>query len=259
MNKLKIYSISITIITIILLIAIISIFSTKKNEITKEEAKKIAYEYANVKENNISIIKLKKEPIDKEYEINFTDDTYKYEFEIDSRTGRVINFEKDIINKNIKDNKKENTTVNSTTLDESDAKKIALEHVGLKEKNTTFTKSKIDREDGKTVYEFEFFDKNNEYEICVDINTSKIVKYSKEPLELNENKSNEYINSIKAKEIVLNHAKLKDSDVIWHNIELDIDYNIKTYEIEFYYNNLTYEYEIDAINGNILKFETDRD
>ena len=92
-----------------------------------------------------------------------------------------------------------------------------------------------------------------------DENTNKIVKYSKESLKLKENKSNDYINSIKAKEIALNHAKLKNEEVIWHNVELDIDYNIKTYEIEFYYNNLTYEYEIDAINGSILKFETDRD
>ena len=259
MNKLKIYSITITILTIILLIAIISIFSSKKTEITKTEAQKIAYKYANVNEKDISITKIKEEPIDNEFEIEFTDEIYKYEFEIDSKTGRVINFEKDIINKNSKENKKEETKVTSTTLDESDAKKIALEHVGTKEKEVTFTKSKIDREDGKTVYEFEFFDKNNEYEICVDINTSKIVKYSKESLELTENKSNEYIDSTKAKEIVLNHAKLKNNDVIWHNVELDIDYNIKTYEIEFYYNNLTYEYEIDAINGTILKFETDRD
>ena len=229
MNKLKIYSITITILTIILLIAIISIFSTKKTKITKTKAQKIAYNYANVNEKNISITKIKKEPIDNEYEIDFTDDIYKYEFEIDSKTGRIINFEKDLINKSIKNNKQEN----NSTLDESDAKKLALEHVGLKEKYVTFTKSKIDREDGKTVYKFEFFDKENEYEICIDINTNKIVKYSKESLKLKENKSNDYINSRKAKEIVLNHAKLKNEEVIWHNVELDIDYNIKTYEIEF--------------------------
>lgn len=41
MNKLKIYSITITILTIILLIAIISILSTKKTEIIKTEAQKL--------------------------------------------------------------------------------------------------------------------------------------------------------------------------------------------------------------------------
>lgn len=258
MNKLKTYSIIITVITIILLIAIISILFIKNDKITKTEAQNIAYEYANVKENDVSNIRIKKEVFDNEYEIEFIDDEYKYEFEIDSKTGRVINFEKDLINK-VKSNKENNNQTNSIEMNENEAKEIALKHVNLSEDDVTFKKVKIDKENGKTIYELEFFDNENEYEIYVDINTKKIAKYSKEPLKLNTNNDSNYISADKAKQLVLEHAQLNENSIMWHKVELDIDYNIKTYEIEFYYNNLKYEYEVDAIDGSILKYEIDRD
>lgn len=267
MNKLKTYSIIITIITIILLIAIIFVLFIRTNKITRLEAQNIAYEYANVSENNVSNLRINKETFDNEYEIEFIDDKYKYEFEIDSITGRVINFEKDLINKtnpnkennNDSHTNSDNNETNSIEMNEDDAKEIALNYVNLEKENVTFTKIKIDRESGKTVYELDFFDDKNEFEICVDIATEQIVKYSKEPLKLNTNSGNEYISSHKAKQLALNHANINENDIVWHKIELDVDYNIKTYEIEFYYNNLKYEYEIDAIDGNILKYEIDRD
>ena len=48
------------------------------------------------------------------------------------------------------------------------------------------------------------------------------------------------------------------SDVVFSKAELDVDYNISTYEIEFYYNYSEYDYEIDAVTGEILKYERDR-
>ena len=41
-------------------------------------------------------------------------------------------------------------------------------------------------------------------------------------------------------------------------VELDIEYNMATYEIEFYYNYYEYDYEVDAITGEILKYERGR-
>jgi len=254
MNKLKTYSIIISIISIILLITIISILFIKKEKISKTEAQTIAYRYANVEKNDVTTIKVKKEIFDDEYEIEFIDENYKYEFEIDSRTGRIINFEKDLINKT--NSSKGN---NSIEMDEKEVKQIALKHLNIKENNVTFTKVKIDKEDGKTVYEVDFFDDNYEYEVYINVDTKEIIKYSKEPLKLTTTNSNDYISSDEAKKIVLEHANLDENSIMWHKVELDVDYNIKTYEIEFFYNNLKYEYEINAINGSILKYEIDRD
>ena len=40
---------------------------------------------------------------------------------------------------------------------------------------------------------------------------------------------------------------------------MDIDNGIRVYEVEFYQNNIEYKYEINAANGNIVKYEQDRD
>ena len=67
--------------------------------------------------------------------------------------------------------------------------------------------------------------------------------------------SDEYIGNEKAKEIVLQHAGLNNNDVTFNKVELDVDYNLATYEIEFYYNYFEYDYEINAVTGEILKYE----
>ncbi len=42
-------------------------------------------------------------------------------------------------------------------------------------------------------------------------------------------------------------------------IEMDYEHGVKVYEIKFNYNGMEYEYDIDAQNGNVLKFEKDWD
>jgi uncharacterized membrane protein YkoI len=42
-------------------------------------------------------------------------------------------------------------------------------------------------------------------------------------------------------------------------IEMDYEHGVKVYEIKFHYNGMEYEYDIDAQNGNVLKFEKDWD
>ena len=77
----------------------------------------------------------------------------------------------------------------------------------------------------------------------------------------NNNQSN--VNNIakisveEAKQIVLSHAGLTSNQVTFKRTELDFDYGIQKYEVEFYYNNREYNYEIDANTGDILAYEQD--
>lgn len=66
-----------------------------------------------------------------------------------------------------------------------------------------------------------------------------------------------YIGKDKALEIALSDAGV--SSVTWSEVEMDYDDGLMTYEVEFYYNNNEYEYEIDAVNGAIIKSEKDYD
>ena len=58
----------------------------------------------------------------------------------------------------------------------------------------------------------------------------------------------------------LAHANLRRDqlDFVKH-VELDYEHGRKVYEIKFYQGGMEYEYDVDAENGAILKFERDYD
>ena len=58
----------------------------------------------------------------------------------------------------------------------------------------------------------------------------------------------------------LEHAGLKKSDIeFMKKTGLDYEHGRKVYEISFYKGGFEYEFDIDAENGNILKFKKDWD
>ena len=66
-----------------------------------------------------------------------------------------------------------------------------------------------------------------------------------------------YIGEAKAKEIVLNHAGVTESEATFKKLKLDIDDRRTVYEIEFFVGSKEYEYEIDAITGEIISNKED--
>lgn len=244
MKKKKIYIIIIT-IAFALLLAIISVFLfTKDNKISKDIATNIALDYANVNKKDTSNIKVE---IDNYiYEIEFSDKNYKYEIEVDSKTGNVIKYEKDIISKSPISN-------NNTVISEEEAKKIATDYLNINVEDVSFTKNKLDYDDGNLIYELEFYYNGNEYEFDIDAYNKEIINVSIDNNNYDTNTSNNYIGLEKAKEEVKNHYK-KDN-IFFIKAEFDFDNKTPIYELEFYDNNKKYEYEVNAISGNIIKYE----
>ena len=243
------------ILVLIIILGCVYVFTLKEN-ITEEEAKDIAYEYAGVRESDVTLLSIQKDFEDREYEISFYDDVYEYEIDVNYNSGRVRNFEKDIRdNIHVSDN-------SSISMTEDEAKDIALERVGKSSDEVTFTRVRVDRENGITVYDVYFYDNEKEYELSIDVDTKEIVTYKEDYLEVgnysNTTTNDEYIGAQSAKEIVLEHAGLTSSNVTFHKVELDVDYHMATYEIEFYYNYFEYEYEVNAVTGEILKYERGR-
>lgn len=62
----------------------------------------------------------------------------------------------------------------------------------------------------------------------------------------------------KAKQIALEHAKLKEEDIKNYHIDLDKDNGVLEYDIEFDHNGTEYDYEIDANTGDIREHSTDK-
>ena len=251
MKKLKIYSIIITAILIIL-IAIILYWYFFKENITTEEAKQIALKYTELAEENVTFSSMKKDSDDREYEIEFFDNNYEYKININYNSKKITKFQKDI-----KENNNSNIS-NNILLTEEEAKQIALSKINKKQDEITFTKVQIDRENGKTVYDIYIQDNMKEYEMSIDVETKEIIAYKENNKNSNPIENKKYIGIEKAKEIVLNHAKLTNNQANFNKIELDVDYNIATYEIEFYYNYYEYDYEINALTGEIIKYEKER-
>lgn len=57
------------------------------------------------------------------------------------------------------------------------AKTIALSHAKVNKSNATFVKVKLDREDGRLVYEIDFFAGNRKYEYEIDANNGNILSF----------------------------------------------------------------------------------
>ena len=67
----------------------------------------------------------------------------------------------------------------------------------------------------------------------------------------------DFITLEQAKAIALAHAKVEAADAKFDKAELEEDDDIVYYDIEFEANGVEHEYEIDAISGQVLKYERD--
>lgn len=62
-----------------------------------------------------------------------------------------------------------------------------------------------------------------------------------------------YIGEMKAKEIAFAHAGVNEADILFYEMDMDVERGVLVYEVEFKYGGCEYEYHIDAQSGSILK------
>lgn len=159
------------------------------------------------------------------------------------------------------------------SITEAEAQNIAYEYAGVSKADVTILSIQKDR--GDREYEIRFYDDTYEYEIDVNYNNGTVRNFEKD-IKNNTNQNNninnnnysntninsntdnnteEYIGTQRAKEIALTDAGVNESNITLRKVELDVEHYDPIYEIEFYYNNVEYDYEIDAITGEIIKYE----
>ena len=140
------------------------------NLIDEEEAKKIALNHTNQKEENVTFTKVKTdiESGHEVYEIEFSSTDAFYEVVIDINTKEVIKYDIDYKEQQISEDK---------YIGVDKAKEIALKHAGLKESQIKWHKAKLDVEYNYSVYEIEFSYQYKEYEYEINAASGDIIKY----------------------------------------------------------------------------------
>ncbi len=146
-------------------------------------------------------------------------------------------------------------TPSSAEIDRARAKEIALNHAKLKEADIKGFEIELDRSDkGVLLYEIEFRNGLDKYEYDILAENGQILNAEKNDINILET-AYKKISEEKAKEIALNHAGLKESDIAQYRIEFDVDDGVPSYEIEFKHGKYEYDYDINSSDGTIIKSE----
>ena len=138
------------------------------------------------------------------------------------------------------------------------AQAAAFAHAGVSASQVALGEVDFDYENGRMVYELEFYVDGVEYEYDVDAATGDIVKYSqknkKAPTAVS-GASQEDIGAEKAKSAAFAHAGVSASKATNVVVEKDWDDGRLEYSVDFWVDNVEYDYEIDGSTGSVLKSE----
>ena len=267
-------------------------------ELSEQEAKAAVFSHAGVSEQDILSLRIDKgvengSPV---YEIDFTTAEKSYDYDIVRSSGEILHSSYDVLGAEIPKAKEEtkesssqaeasssspasnggtasqatqapaassqaaqpsNNTSSAITKDQ--AKSIALKDAGVSESATQFVWVKENYDDGRLVYEVEFYANGTEYDYDIDQVTGRILSsdfdienYSPS----NNNGGNGTVISVdKARSIAL--AKVPGASANDIRIHLDRDDGRQIYEGEIYYNRMEYEFEIDASTGTIIEWSAE--
>lgn len=161
------------------------------------------------------------------------------------------------------------------------AENLALVDAGIDPAKANMSKTDYSYEDGKFVYEVEFDANGTEYDYHIDAQTGAVVKKKQEPDDdyitrsQNTNETTQPSSAVtdktqqsaqtddgigvdRAKEIALEKSGFTADEVTFKKAKLDHDDGNSCYKIEFIHGDTEYEYSIHAVNGSVIKFDTDK-
>ena len=148
----------------------------------------------------------------------------------------------------------------ATAVTEEQARETALSHAGLTADQVTFVRSKLDRDDGRLMYDVEFYTSDyKEYDYEIDAATGEILSYDydAEGYSYQPNAApGTAITAEQARAIALAEVPgAAESDI--YEFETDRDDGRLEYEGKIIYNNTEYEFTIDGYSGAIREWDAE--
>jgi len=165
---------------------------------------------------------------------------------------------------------------NKDYISEDEAKAKALSHAQFKEDDVKFVKSQLEQDDGRAVYEIEFFNNGEEYDYEIDAKTGDILSYDREAEGYQPNTSKgdkaepskevenagagtsdneDIITADEALDIALKQVEGATKDNA--RVEKDYDDGRIYYDVKIVLGSVEYEFEIDAKTGEITERDKD--
>lgn len=279
------------------------------SSISQEEATTIALEHAGVAKEDAVSLSVQQEYEDGRdiFEVKFSTQDTEYSYDVAQKDGEIINYnygktgaalsgddgssqtgdgqavqeEIDQTQSGIQQAQQDQSADESQALavedavDEDTAVSIAMEHAGVTE--CSIHRVELDTEDGRQVYEVEFFAGNTEYDYTIDRETGKILSYDqdiegwglgngqqngsgngngrKNGQDNSAASSSGPITLEEAVQLVLDRVPgASASDV---QIEFERDDGKDIYEGEVTCNRTEHEFQIDASTGNFIEWSVD--
>lgn len=263
--------------------------SVQAEPIGLEAAKAVALEDAGLSASAVSFTTtgLDRQGDTEYYAIDFTSGDSSYQYDIDAISGRVIECR---INQGTSLAAQPQATQTPQTaqtaqtspapgtqssqtpsaqtqssgelIGEEAARDAALEHAGLTESQVTFLKTKLDREDGRQVYEVEFYTQDyKEYDYEIDALTGEVRSFDYDVETYFQTSGNSgtgtELTAEEAKALALSQVPgATESDII--EFKTDRDDGRIEYEGEILYSGMKYEFEIDGYSGAIRSWEVEK-
>ena len=219
------------------------------------------------------------------YKVEFTSGEYAYAYTINAETGAVMEMSSQA--QNAQDSGTQTEVADSTvpataqtsgsasaqaqtsaaapaqnatgtgTVDEAAAQKIALEHAGVKAADATITKSKLDYEDGRQVYDIEWYAGGAKYDYEIAADTGEIISSAYEEKTMGADSKNVTVSEADAKKTALDRVSgATDKDL--YEWKLDYDDGRPEYEGKIIYGGTEYEFTIDAATGFVMEWDAEK-
>ena len=221
------------------------------------------------------------------YKVEFTSGEYAYAYTINAQTGAVMEMSSQEQNAQASGTQTEvaDSTVPTTAqtsaqtqtpdqaqtsaaapaqnatgigiVDEAAAQKIALEHAGVKAADATITKSKLDYEDGRQVYDIEWYAGGAKYDYEIAADTGEIISSAYEEKTMGADSKNITVSEADAKKTALDRVSgATDRDI--YEWKLDYDDGRPEYEGKIIYGGTEYEFTIDAATGSVMEWDAEK-
>lgn len=256
-------------------------------DVTETEAASIAMEHAGVKEDDALSLRVSQEEEDgvAVYDVEFATADRRYHCDVVRSSGEVLNFSYNAVTSG--DDQADDgaaaqtsgtqessasaaqtddasaadaqqSTASSGAIDEAQARSIALEHAGVAESDAKFYRVERDSDDGRAVYEVEFYSGNTEYDYEISAETGEILSYDSDIegwAAQSGNAEGSAVTLEQARALVAERIPGVSADSV--QIEQDREDGRTVYEGEVYYDRTEYEFEIDASTGSFIKWSVD--